>query len=374
MPNHYIAILDGFFAKINRQLLPVNMQGLSVNCSQWTELDDFSGYIQDLSSETRFDLSLLEPCKSEICNAIYGTGNPDISGIGVASSFSKRSGNSSQWYLVARTGLGVFFDCAAYFALSLQLATIAVLVRKDYGISTADLGTIEARISQTVAVVCMMSLLYPVALLEPVERTHSRAKVKHNARLLLLSLTVALSFYPFLSRCIHVFDASAIGKGKGSEVSPSAWNAVEEMCFPGRTKTYKSLDGLELTASLITYMFTFWLLAGLPGTCHDYEGKGKGAQLPEERASWRERVNQWFGDRRLAAIVPLCVVVGLAVPLLWLIFTLRRVQQGMTEDMEGQYDGNSWGFGQIVSIVLFVPVRVEMAYRWRFGASYGQDD
>jgi hypothetical protein len=286
----------------------------------------------------------------------------------------KRSGNNSQWYLVVRTCLGVFFDSAAYFALSLQLATIAVLVRKDYGISTADLGAIEARISQTVAVVCMMPLLYPVALLDPVARTDSRADVKHNARLLLLSLTVALSFYPFLSRCIHAFDVSPIGEGKGSEVSPNAWKAVEEMCCPGRTKTYKSLDGLELTASLITYMFTFWLLAGLPGICHDYDRKGKGAQVPEERASWRGRVNQWFSDRPLAAVMPLFVVVGLAVPLLWLIFTLRRVQEELTEDMEGEYDGNNWGFGQIVSIVLFVPVWVEMAYWWRFGAAYGQDD
>ncbi|KAG7411222.1 hypothetical protein LZL87_007126 [Fusarium oxysporum] len=368
------------------------MSSPSINCSQWTELNDFSEYIQDLDSKTHFNKSILESCKSEICNAIYGTGNPDISGIGVAVGYVleitlsiflslavimfKRSGKNSQRHEVAKAGLEVFVDCAAYFALALQLATIAVLARKDYGISTADLGAIEARISQSVAVVSMMPLLYPVALLEPAAKNSTRANIKHNARLLLLSVTVALSFYPFLSRCIHAFDISPIGEGKGSEVSSTDWSVVEDMCFPaeyrniGRSTNFKSLNGLELTTSLITYIFTFWLLAGLPGTCYDHDEKAKDAKEAEDKTSWRERVNKWFSDRPLVAVLPLLVFVGLTIPLLWVIFTLRNVQKQMSENMGEKYDGNYWGFGQIVSIILFIPVGVEMAYRWRFGASY----
>ncbi|KAH7143040.1 hypothetical protein DER46DRAFT_640067 [Fusarium sp. MPI-SDFR-AT-0072] len=325
------------------------MSSPSINCSQWTELNDFSEYIQDLDSKTHFNKSILESCKSEICNAIYGTGNPDISGIGVAVGYVleitlsiflslavimfKRSGKNSQRHEVAKAGLEVFVDCAAYFALALQLATIAVLARKDYGISTADLGAIEARISQSVAVVSMMPLLYPVALLEPAAKNSTRANIKHNARLLLLSVTVALSFYPFLSRCIHAFDISPIGEGKGSEVSSTDWSVVEDMCFPaeyrniGRSTNFKSLNGLELTASLITYIFTFWLLAGLPGTCYDHDEKAKDAKEAEDKTSWRERVNKWFSDRPLVAVLPLLVFVGLTIPLLWVIFTLRNVQK-----------------------------------------------
>ncbi|KAF4498243.1 hypothetical protein FAGAP_5575 [Fusarium agapanthi] len=291
----------------------------------------------------------------------------------------KRSGKNSQRHQDAKAGLEAFVDSAAYFALALQLATIAVLARKDHGISTADLGAIEARISQSVAVVSMMPLLYPVALLEPAAKSSMRANIKHNARLLLLSVTVALSFYPFLSRCIHAFDISPIGEGKDSEVSPTNWSVVEDMCFPaeyrniGRSTTFNSLNGLELTASLITYIFTFWLLAGLPGTCYDHDEKAKDAKGAEDKASWRERVNKWFSDRPLVAVLPL-VFVGLTIPLLVVIFTLRNVQEQMLENMGEKYDGNYWGFGQIVSIILFIPVGVEMAYRWRFGASYEQDD
>ncbi|KAF5243925.1 hypothetical protein FANTH_7938 [Fusarium anthophilum] len=368
------------------------MSSPSIDCSQWTELNDFSKYIQELDSKTQFNKSILESCKSEICNAIYGTGNPDISGIGVAVGYVleiilsiflslavimfKRSGKNSQRHQVAKAGLEAFVDSAAYFALALQLATIAVLARKDYGISTADLGAIEARISQSVAVVSLMPLLYPVALLEPPAKSTMRANIKHNARLLLLSVTVALSFYPFLSRCIHAFDISPIGEGKDSEVSSTDWSVVEDMCFPveyrniGRSTTFKSLNGLELTASLITYIFTFWLLAGLPGICYEHDEKAKNAKGAEDKASWRERVNKWFIDRPLVAVLPLLVFVGLTIPLLVVIFTLRNVQEQMSENMGENYDGNYWGFGQIVSIILFIPVGVEMAYRWRFGASY----
>ncbi|KAJ4269658.1 hypothetical protein NW762_001326 [Fusarium torreyae] len=368
------------------------MSGLETDCSQWAELNDFSKYIQDLESKTQFNRSKLEICRNEICNAIYGTGNPDISGIGVTVGYVlglalgfflslavillKRHGKPGQWHQIARSGLEAFFDSAAYFALSLQLATIAVLVRKDYGISTADLGAIEARIAQSVAVVSMTPLLYPVALLEPAVEARSRDKVKHNARLLLLSLAVALSFYPFLSRCIHAFDVSPIGDGEGAEVTFTDWSAVEDMCFPeefrdlGKTTTYKSLNGLELTASLITYMFTFWLLAGLPSTYYNYDEKAK----LETKPSWRERVNIWFGEKPFVAIIPLLAGIGLAVPLLWVIFTLRKLQKEMSENMGEEYGGNEWGFGQIVSIVLFVPVGVEMAYRWRFGTAYEKSD
>jgi hypothetical protein len=151
------------------------MSSLKVDCSQWTELDDFSSYIRLLDSRTQFKKDNLEACQSEICTAIYGTGNPDISGIGVAIGYvleitlsvflslavivPRQSGKTSQWHRIAKTGLAAFVDSAAYFALSLQLATIAVLVRKDYGISTADLGAIEARISQSVAVVSIVPLV-----------------------------------------------------------------------------------------------------------------------------------------------------------------------------------------------------------------------
>jgi len=53
------------------------------NCTKLLSLRDFNKYIEQLRLETNFDTNNLTLCREGICNAIWGTGNPDISGIGV---------------------------------------------------------------------------------------------------------------------------------------------------------------------------------------------------------------------------------------------------------------------------------------------------
>ena len=53
------------------------------NCTNLLSLGDFNKYIEHLRTETNFITENLTLCREDICNAIWGTGNPDISGIGV---------------------------------------------------------------------------------------------------------------------------------------------------------------------------------------------------------------------------------------------------------------------------------------------------
>lgn len=55
------------------------------NCSSLESLGDFNECISLLESETHFNETILLQCQREICVAIWGEGNPDISGIGVSS-------------------------------------------------------------------------------------------------------------------------------------------------------------------------------------------------------------------------------------------------------------------------------------------------
>jgi len=61
----------------------------SLNCTLLTTRSNFPDYVQILRNETgtgvnsTLNLTLLERCKPEVCNALWGTGNADISGIGV---------------------------------------------------------------------------------------------------------------------------------------------------------------------------------------------------------------------------------------------------------------------------------------------------
>lgn len=54
-----------------------------LNCSNFTTRDNFNAYITLLINATDGDLALLTPCSSEVCTAIWGDGNSDISGVGV---------------------------------------------------------------------------------------------------------------------------------------------------------------------------------------------------------------------------------------------------------------------------------------------------
>lgn len=55
-----------------------------LNCSNFATRDNFDAYVTSLLNATKNDLALLYPCKSQICTALWGQGNSDISGIGVS--------------------------------------------------------------------------------------------------------------------------------------------------------------------------------------------------------------------------------------------------------------------------------------------------
>jgi hypothetical protein len=54
------------------------------NCSLLATRTSFTAYVQALNTTTDFNTTLLEACQSDICNALWGDGNADISGIGVS--------------------------------------------------------------------------------------------------------------------------------------------------------------------------------------------------------------------------------------------------------------------------------------------------
>jgi hypothetical protein len=66
-------------------------QTYSGNCSLLVWRTNFATYVQELNNITNFSLPLLEACQSDICNALWGDGNADISGIGVSASLPELS-------------------------------------------------------------------------------------------------------------------------------------------------------------------------------------------------------------------------------------------------------------------------------------------
>jgi hypothetical protein len=107
-------------------------------------------------------------------------------------------------------GCSVFFDCAIYFAASIQIACVVFLVRKDFGISADGLGGLTVQIIWAVALPSLLPLLYPLIMLgifvskgsekelENAECTRSR----HEFRFYMFCICWCMFLYTFISRMI----------------------------------------------------------------------------------------------------------------------------------------------------------------------------
>ena len=67
----------------------------------------------------------------------------------------------------------------------------------------------------------------------------------------------------------------------------------------------------------------------------------------------------------------LCIIVGLAIPLIVVVFKIRKLQKPMME-IE-LYDRDTWGYGQSVSGVILGPAFVQLGYQWRFRGTWDQE-
>lgn len=59
-------------------------KAMAVNCSILDSRSSFSKYITAVNETTNGNFTLAAECKEEICNAFWGSGNPDVDGIGVS--------------------------------------------------------------------------------------------------------------------------------------------------------------------------------------------------------------------------------------------------------------------------------------------------
>lgn len=68
-----------------RGLLLADMSGnnSTLNCSALAEMGGFEEYMKLIHNITDFNIQKLGICQREICSALFGVGNPDVSGIGV---------------------------------------------------------------------------------------------------------------------------------------------------------------------------------------------------------------------------------------------------------------------------------------------------
>jgi hypothetical protein len=58
-------------------------QNNTIDCSSLATRTQFNAYARLLLNATNGTLESLYPCRTDVCNALWGEGNSDISGVGV---------------------------------------------------------------------------------------------------------------------------------------------------------------------------------------------------------------------------------------------------------------------------------------------------
>lgn len=84
--NRRLRIVQAQDASIVLRITSRETSFMAGNCSRLKNIVNFESYVSILRNVTNNPLSAghMEPCRQEICAALYGTGSSDVSGIGVS--------------------------------------------------------------------------------------------------------------------------------------------------------------------------------------------------------------------------------------------------------------------------------------------------
>jgi hypothetical protein len=254
-------------------------------------------------------------------------------------------------------GCKVFFDCAVFFVVSIQISSVVVLARKDFGLSANGLGGLTVQITWAVALVCMLPLLYPMIILE------YASKERANFRFFLFCGCWILFFYTFISQMIGNFAPSQVGEGAGpggqTIVTTSEMDTLVSMCLGGirvlSTTEQKVLSASGAVGSILISMYGLgYLLWFIGSRLHEDVINAVRTKIS---AAYPKVQKDRMSIITLGILLPL-----LTIPQFWGIFRLREIQRSLAGATSNAYVDNQWTFGQVVSVTIFAPVLTELGY------------
>jgi hypothetical protein len=268
-------------------------------------------------------------------------------------------------------GYTLFFDCAIYFAASIQIACVVVLVRKDFGISEDGLGGLTVQITWAVALLSLLPLLYPLIMLgifvskesekelEEAECTRSR----HEFRFYLFCICWCLFLYTFISRIIGDYAPSQVGEGAGEGgvtiITTDEWDTLTTLCFAGvQTLSDQETEAIEAFGTAGSIMISLFVVCPFLWTFVQILGLKFVDRVERKFSFLQERkAMKSLVSRAMLVLIPL-----LTIPEIWGVFRIRNVQQALSDAMGNEYTDNQWTFGQVVAVVIFAPVVIEVVY------------
>ncbi|KAL8927141.1 MAG: hypothetical protein Q9208_002525 [Pyrenodesmia sp. 3 TL-2023] len=214
----------------------------------------------------------------------------------------------------------------------IQVASIVMLARLDFGVSARGMGDSTAKIIRAVSLLTLLPLVY-VNLLPHLlhgsktleQQSKSNRIAKEHLRFGQFSLCWLLSMYPFYSTIIDDFGPSLIGDGPDKVISDDTWSIISMMC----TANLKPISKKELFVMLIL---------GMAGSLFVYiYVLIKVTWLALQRHHEHLRLVRWIHVHGVIvgqkiSIVFLVVLPAFAVGQIWTIFRLRRFQADIAKN------------------------------------------
>jgi hypothetical protein len=389
------------------------------NCTALSYRSDFADYIVLLSNATGGDFNLVKNCRLEVCGALWGTGNPDISGIGMATGYVletficialicvyiwfnafvyARSGLYIRLYQVA---IRTSFDAATFFTFAIQVASCVTLGRTNFGMGADGMGAITMKIAWIISTLTLLPLLplvlrsdmfstEPKAMAQPPIEDEPQTSAHYNSerdvasarqghRFMLFVLCWAASFYPFFSRMAGTFGiffgsplsvfrtnshtgASQIGNAPGSAISTIDFKKIQDACFDNVAQLTDGQENVITAFGAASWLFISIIVIYriVLSAMHDT----RNVQL-----SFLNKHGLTFGpNQRNSMSLWLCicaVTTFFVLSHLWAFFKLRLLQSDMVEAAGGSFSDGELTFGQIVAMIGFLPVCVEVFFQGR---------
>jgi hypothetical protein len=284
-------------------------------------------------------------------------------GIGIV--YLTRDGSKKKVSNAVHRAFGVYANAATLVTFSVQLASVVILVKKDFGISAQDFGGLTVEVTWAAALLTMLTML-PMLLVCSCGAKLDRPEI----RLSIICISWVLFLYTFLSRMISNFGPSQISVSKpGAQpavMSPGEAANIERLCWSDGKDLSKqetvAFDvfaiGGSLFLSIVVGSTLIWMLLT--------------RRRPDMVKRWQHSgvltVNIFnLMSLGVARLLMVCNVFLWGVPQLWAILRFRAMQQALAGSIGSSDQDNSWSFGQIVVIVMFLPVLLEFAYVYMNG-------
>lgn len=155
---------------------------------------------------------------------------------------------------------------------------------------------------------------------------------------------------------------SRIGSTPDAVISATEWSEIEVVCFQGVHTLGHQEQSLITAFGIISYLLLSIvtiskIVVSIVDDSSDIE------VLWLRKFSFGDQQNGRYGSY-LRLLVELITAITLVIQF-WAFFRVRGIQSVMIRATGESFSDGQWTFGQVVAILVFVPVAVEVVFVWK---------